>query len=373
MLWKNKLHTGFPRLSTSYTPDCGKPVEKPYLAYFPHYSYNQAMASVYGIGNPLIDCLSKVSEKELDKLSLTKGTMLLVDKEKRQEILEAIKNRDTKYSCGGSCPNTMVTLRMLGIDTTLAGGIGNDEEGEIYRKRLRESGVNDELVSFDSPTGTSIILLTDDKERTMNTFLGANRLFDSAYINERTAESASLFYFTGYMWDTESQRRAVRKSLEIARRNNITVAFDIADPFAVARYRDDFLDIISDYASIVFANSEEARFLFDNYDAYECARSMGKLTRIAVVKNGRNGSYISNERNMLSIPLYGTTKPVDTTGAGDTYAAGFLFGYLSGCSVETSGKIASYLAGEIISQIGAQFGKERIAAIRESIRKEFGI
>ena len=87
MLWKNKLHTGFPRLSTSYTPDCGKPVEKPYLAYFPHYSYNQAMASVYGIGNPLIDCLSKVSEKELDKLSLTKGTMLLVDKEKRQEIL----------------------------------------------------------------------------------------------------------------------------------------------------------------------------------------------------------------------------------------------------------------------------------------------
>ena len=188
-----------------------------------------------------------------------------------------------------------------------------------------------------------------------------------------TAESASLFYFTGYMWDTESQRRAVRKALEIARRNNITVAFDIADPFAVARYRDDFLDIISDYASIVFANSEEARFLFDNYDAYECARSMGKLTRIAVVKNGRNGSYISNERNMLSIPLYGTTKPVDTTGAGDTYAAGFLFGYLSGCSVETSGKIASYLAGEIISQIGAQFGKERIAAIRESIRKEFGI
>ena len=207
MLWKNKLHTGFPRLSTSYTPDCGKPVEKPYLAYFPHYSYNQAMASVYGIGNPLIDCLSKVSEKELDKLSLTKGTMLLVDKEKRQEILEAIKNRDTKYSCGGSCPNTMVTLRMLGIDTTLAGGIGNDEEGEIYRKRLRESGVNDELVSFDSPTGTSIILLTDDKERTMNTFLGANRLFDSAYVNERTAESASLF-----SWEPSSAASMIASS-----------------------------------------------------------------------------------------------------------------------------------------------------------------
>ena len=347
-------------------------MDKPYLAYIPSSYYNHAMTNVYGIGNPLIDCLSKIDEKELEMLSLTKGTMLLVNHDKRKQILDLIKNRDTRYSCGGSCPNTMVTLRMLGINTTLAGGIGNDEEGRIYRERLRESGVNDELVSFDSPTGTSIILLTEDKERTMNTFLGANRLFDSDYVNEKTAADASLFYFTGYMWDTDSQRRAVRKVLDIARKNNITVAFDIADPFAVARYRNDFLDIIKDYASIVFANSEEARFLFDNYDAYECAKSMGKLARIAIVKNGKSGSYISYGQKMISIPLYGTTKPVDTTGAGDTYAAGFLYGYLSGYSVETSGRIASYLAGEIIGQIGAQFDTARIAAIKAEIENEFG-
>ena len=348
-------------------------MEKPYLAYIAYRYYNHGMAYVYGIGNPLIDCLSNVNDKELDVLSLTKGTMLLVDQGKREQILDLIRNRDTRYSCGGSCPNTMVTLRMLGIETTLAGGIGNDAEGQIYRKRLKESGVRDELVSFDCPTGTSIILLTEDRERTMNTFLGANRLFDSSFVDEKTASNASLFYFTGYMWDTESQKRAVRKTLEIAKSRNITIAFDIADPFAVARYRSDFLSIIRDYASIVFANSEEARFLFDNYDAYECAKSMGRLTRIAIVKNGRNGSYISNDGKMLSIPLYGTTKPVDTTGAGDTYAAGFLFGYLSGCSVETSGKIASYLAGEIISQIGAQFDEGRISEIRSNIKKNFSI
>ncbi len=331
------------------------------------------MSYVYGIGNPLIDCLSKVSEKEIEELSLTKGTMLLIDQEKREQILNLIKERDTKYSCGGSCPNTMVTLRMLGIDTTLAGGIGKDEEGRIYRERLKESGVNDELVSFDSPTGTSIILLTEDRERTMNTYLGANRMFDSSFVDVDTAANASLFYFTGYMWDTESQRRAVKKTLEIARENNITVAFDIADPFAVARYRNDFLEIIRNYASIVFANSEEARFLFDNYDPYECAKSMGKLTDIAIVKNGKHGSYISNKDELLSIPLYGTIKPVDTTGAGDTYAAGFLFGYLSGCSVEDSGKIASFLAGEIISHIGAQFDNDDMHRIRECIRNEFRI
>ena len=325
------------------------------------------MASVYGIGNPLIDCLSRVTEKELEMLSLNKGTMLLVDQEKRKEILDLIKNRDTSYSCGGSCPNTMVTLRMLGIDTALAGGIGKDEEGRIYRERLAESGVRDELVSFDCPTGTSIILLTDDRERTMNTFLGANRLFDSDYINEETASNADLFYFTGYMWDTESQRRAVRKTLGICRERKITVAFDIADPFAVARYRDDFLDMIANDASIVFANSEEARFLFDNYDAYECCRSMGKLAPVAIVKNGRKGSYISDHGKISLIPLYGSSSPVDTTGAGDTYAAGFLYGYLKGYGTERSGRMASYLAGEIISRIGAQFRTKDIPGIMKAL------
>lgn len=321
----------------------------------------------------MIDCLCRVDDKELDRLSLNKGTMLLVDERKRQEILSHIRNLDTSYSCGGSCPNTMVTLRMLGIETTLAGGIGNDEEGEIYRRRLKESGVHDELVSFDSPTGTSIILLTSDRERTMNTYLGANRLFDSIFVDDRSVESADMFYFTGYMWDTESQRRAVRHVLEKARERKMTVAFDLADPFAVGRYRDDFIGIIRDHADIVFANSEEARFLFDNYDAYECCRSMGRLCRVAIVKNGKHGSYISDDGCMRKIPLYGTTDPVDTTGAGDTYAAGFLFGYLSGCDTERAGMIASYLAGEIIGQIGSQFSAERIKGIRTEIAERFGI
>ena len=321
----------------------------------------------------MIDCLCRIDDSDLDRLSLNKGTMLLVDEVKRKEILNHIRDLDTAYSCGGSCPNTMVTLRMLGIETTLAGGIGNDAEGALYRRRLAESGVNDELVTFDCPTGTSIILLTPDRERTMNTYLGANRLFDSSFVNEGSAEKADLFYFTGYMWDTESQRRAVRKVLDIARKRNMEVAFDLADPFAVGRYRDDFLSIIRDHATIVLANSEEARFLFDNYDARECCRSMGRLCRIAIVKNGKNGSYISENGRIETIPLYGTKSPADTTGAGDTYAAGFLFGYLSGCDIRTSGMIASYLAGEIISQTGSQFSKERIVSIRDEISRSFGI
>lgn len=316
----------------------------------------------------MIDYLCSVDNDDLSNLGLNKGIMLLIDEKKQREIVSYTKGRDIRYSCGGSCPNTMVTLCSLGIQTTLAGGVGNDELGEQYRKKLKQSGVIDECVTKEAVTGTSIILISEDKERTMNTYLGANRLFSDSDVNEDSAKNADLFYFTGYMWDTEPQQKAVRKVLDLFKKQGKKIAFDLADPFAVARYRQTFLTIIKDYCDIVFANSEEARFLFDNYDAYECCKSMGKLCSTAIVKNGKKGSYISNERTIHQIPLYGTSNPVDTTGAGDTYAAGFLYGYLNGYDIDTSGRIASFLAGEIISQLGAQFPREIINDIKERLR-----
>ena len=231
--------------------------------------------------------------------------MLLIDSDKQKEIVEYTKGRDISYSCGGSCPNTMVTLCSLGIPTTLAGSIGNDELGEMYRKKLKESGVTDQLVTKDkSVTGTSIILLTPDKERTMNTYLGANRLYSPEDVVEKSVEEADLFYFTGYMWDTESQKNSVLKTLEICKKKGKKIAFDVADPFAVGRYRQTFQSLISEYCDIVFANSEEARYLMDNYDPYECCRSLGKLCPIAVVKNGKKGSFLSDNRKISLIYVW---------------------------------------------------------------------
>lgn len=332
------------------------------------------MLKVYGIGNPLIDCISSITEVGLDKLGLKKGTMLLIDSDKQKEILSYIKNENISYSCGGSCPNTMVTLSSLGLDVTLLGSVGNDDLGKTYKEKLKESGVKDELVlKDDASTGSSIILLTDDKERTMNTYLGANRLLSPSDLNEESLKKADLFYFTGYMWDTESQKNTVLKALKICKEKGIKVAFDIADPFAVGRYRQQFYSIITTYCDIVFANKEEARYLMDNYDAYECAKSMGKLCPVAVVKDGKRGSYISEKRVMHKIPLYGPSTPVDTTGAGDTYAAGFLYGYLTGRKIEECGCIASFLAGEIIKKIGAQFSSDTITLLKQQIEKEFPI
>ena len=318
--------------------------------------------AVYGIGNPLIDVIVNVTDDDLKTLGLYKGTMNLINREKRLELSEFIKaKKEPSFSCGGSCPNTIITLSALGIRSTLAGKIGDDEYGTIYRERLTSLNVKDNLaVSDKNVTGSSIILITPDSERTMNTYLGANRDFCPDDVIESEVSNSDFFHFTGYMWDTQNQMEAIRKALEIAKRNNVVVSFDIADPFAVGRYHDAFLELIKDSCDIVFANKEEARTLFDNYDPYECCKTMGKLCETAIVKNGQKGSFISYRRKVYEIPVQGPATPVDTTGAGDTYASGFLYGLCHGLDVERSGNIASCLAGQIIKKIGAQFTEQQI-------------
>jgi len=326
---------------------------------------------VYGIGNPLIDIIVQVSDEDLSQLGIHKGTMHLIDAQRRSNLLNYLSNKEFSYSCGGSCPNTIITLASLGVATTLAGMVGNDEFGTIYQKRLTELAVRDELTFCDQPTGSSIILISPDSERTMNTYLGANRQYSRECVVGQTVRAADFFHFTGYMWDTQPQKAAVTYALEIAKSSGTRVSFDIADPFAVARNRDTFLQLIKHHADIVFANSEEARILFDNYDAYECCKSMGKLCETAIVKNGKHGSFISYRQKIMKIPVQGPVVPTDTTGAGDVYAAGLLYGLCHQLTIEESGFIASLLAGEIIQQRGAQFPLEKSKTLQQELERRY--
>lgn len=325
----------------------------------------EKIKSVYGIGNPLIDIIVGIGEREMSNLGIHKGTMQLISRGRLQELDGFVKDRKAAYSCGGSCPNTLVTLAALGVPVTLAGKIGHDRFGEIYTEKLgTQPLVRDDLRRCSEPTGRSIIFVTEDSERTMNTYLGANREYGPEDVDADAARQADFFHFTGYMWDTPSQKAAIRKALEAARSGGAQVSFDIADPFAVSRYREDFLNLIRRDCDIVYANNEEARILFDNYDAYECCRSMGKLCSTAVVKNGKKGSFVSHNGAITRIAVSGPNEAADTTGAGDIYAAGFLYGLCRGLAIEKCGAIASYLAGEIITQIGAQFSPEKIPALK---------
>lgn len=327
---------------------------------------NQGNIKIYGIGNPLIDILVFVDDDELAALGLHKGTMHLIDEERRAELITFISKKKAVYRCGGSCPNTIITMSALGEPGIAAGKTGNDEFHEIYKRTLTETGAFDQLTTCDKPTGSSIILISPDRERTMNTYLGANRFFGPEDVDEKSIAQAEIFHFTGYMWDTESQKAAVLKAIDIAHRHETLISFDIADPFAVSRNREAFFQLIQKHADITFANNEEARILFDTYDSRECAKELGKICTTGIVKNGKIGSFISHQKEILTIPVKGK-EPIDTTGAGDIYAAGFLFGRCRRFSLYDSGLFASFLAGEIIRERGAQFSFSSIRRLRKAL------
>ena len=325
---------------------------------------------VYGIGNPLIDILVKVEENDLLVLKKNKGTMALITEEEREDLVKFISKKEKIFSCGGSAPNTMITLSAMGVETALGGKIGKDEFGSIYENRLKNHpNITPVLVYGDGlPTGSSIILITPDSERTMNTFLGANREFSEKDVNEDILNNSEFFYFTGYMWDTENQRSAIEKCLHICKKKKIKVAFDVADPFAVQRYKKDFLQIIERNADYAFANSEEASFLFDEFDPERAVTIISEMGKTGAVKCGKQGSVIKEPKSsLIKIPILGDKGCVDTTGAGDTYSAGFLYGLCNSKNLETAGRCASFLASAIVSKIGPQFSEEESAALRKEL------
>ncbi|MBT3276003.1 MAG: adenosine kinase, partial [Spirochaetales bacterium] len=207
---------------------------------------------------------------------------------------------------------------------------------------------------------------TPDSERTMNTYLGANREFTKGDINFDIVADSRFLYFTGYMWDTDLQKQAVMSAIEIGKRNGAVVAFDVADPFAVNRNRDAFIELIEKNVDIVFANREEAKLLFGTETANDAAEKLSTVCDIAVVKDGAAGSLVKRSHGAVERIPVRNVKAVDTTGAGDMYAAGFLYGIISGLSDREAGICASYLASRVVETWGAQFPPDK----REEVAQE---
>ena len=322
--------------------------------------------NIFGIGNPLIDILIQVEETDIANLGLSKGTMHLVDLEERSRILNTLKSRPVEYRCGGSCPNTIITLASLGVDAAVGGKVGKDKEGDEYIRMLKGLSPKSTLKQGKEATGSSIILITPDTERTMNTYLGANREFSLADLDVEMVYNADYFYFTGYMWDTEDQKAAIFKAIEICREGKTRVVFDVADPFAVTRNRDEFIGLLNDHVDILFANREEAKILYGCDTLEGCVDHLGRVCDIAVVKDGSRGSIVHTRTDDYQIPVF-KVDAVDSTGAGDTYAAGFLYGLMQGFSPEEAGYCASWLASKIVSVKGAQFAPEEFAVIKAGL------
>lgn len=306
---------------------------------------------VVGICNALVDILLPVDERDLTSLGLTKGIMHLVEGPRQKQVLGHFQRSEPALELGGSALNAIRTLAQLEKRTAFAGMVGRDDFGERIRQRMHQLGIVAHLGTSQEPTGSCVILITPDGERTMNTHLGASRLYGMAEVPHKDIEAAKVLHFCGYQWDTEGQKQAIKAAVATAKASNTSISFDVADPFAVDRNRDEFLRVIEGDADIVFANREEAKMLY-GASPEASAAAIAKTGAIAVIKLGKDGALIQRGSETVHVAPV-PTKVVDTTAAGDMFAAGFLYGFTAGTSLAAAGKIAAFLASDVISRVGA--------------------
>ena len=317
---------------------------------------------VYGVCNPLVDLLSHVPDSFMKKLGIEKNVMHLVTREQQQELLLALAEEkiSLEVAAGGSGANSMIGISQLGGRSAFSGKIGRDEHGKLYREKLEALGVCDCLAEGEGATGSSLILVSEDGARTMNTFLGMSQELMNPDIDPDVIQSSKYLYLTGYLWDTESQKKAVLNALDEAKKREVKVALSLSDPFCVTRHKEDFINLLKGYASMVFCNQEEAFTLLDTEITQQAAETLSDWTETVALTIGAYGALISHQGETCYIdPL--PVRVEDTTGAGDAFAAGFLYGMTHDLSPLDSGRIGATLAAAVIGQTGPRYlGNARI-------------
>ena len=325
---------------------------------------------VYGVCNPLVDLLSHVPDSFLKKLGIQKNIMHLVTLEQQQELLFALAEEQisVEIAAGGSGANSMIGISQLGGTSAFSGKIGRDEHGKLYREKLEALGVSDCLTEGEGATGSSLILVSEDGARTMNTFLGMSQELMNPDIDPDIIQSSKYLYLTGYLWDTESQKKAVLNALDEAKKREIKVALSLSDPFCVTRHKEDFINLLKGYASMVFCNQEEAFTLLDTKITQKAVETLSDWTETVALTIGAYGALISHQGETCYIdPL--PVRVEDTTGAGDAFAAGFLYGMTHNMSPLDSGRIGATLAAAVIGQTGPRY----LGNVRKLIQEKQGI
>lgn len=309
---------------------------------------------VLGIGNAIVDVLSFTEESFLQKHGVQKGVMTLIDEE-RAEFLYGKMGPATECS-GGSAANTMVGIASLGGRAAYIGRVKDDALGKIFAHDIKASGVHFESAPAKEGKATArcFILVTPDAQRTMNTYLGACTELDSSYIDEALIADAALVYVEGYLWDQPEAKKAIKQAVSAARRMGKKVAFTLSDPFCVERHRAEFKNLVQNHVDIVFANEHEAVSLFETSGLQTALEEFRAYAEISVITRSGDGSVIVSGNDIIEISAMPAPSLVDTTGAGDLYASGFLYGLAKGLPLAECGRIASAAASEIIQQLGAR-------------------
>jgi sugar/nucleoside kinase (ribokinase family) len=310
---------------------------------------------VAGIGNAIVDIIAGTDDAFLLSHKIAKGVMTLIDEFRAGQLVGALSGG--REISGGSTANTMAGLASLGGKGLFVGKVKNDRLGVSFAEDLRRIGVTfDTTMAKDGPsTACCVIAVTPDGQRSMNTYLGACRELDPDDIDEAAVASAAITYIEGYLWDAEASKAAIRKGIGAAKRAGRKVAMTLSDPFCVGRFRDEFIDLLREDIDILFANEAEITALYEvsSFDD-AMAQVRKKQARIAALTRSEKGVVIVSGEQVHSVPAEKLKQVVDTTGAGDLFAAGFLFGLTHGHNLPSAGRIGVICAAEIISHFGAR-------------------
>jgi len=305
---------------------------------------------ILGIGNAIVDVICKVDESFITKNNLTKGTMKLVDEAEFKKLLSNLKIEET--IAGGSVANSIVGLSQLGNPVSFIGKVNNDELGNKYEKSLTNEKVKYcyQKKKESIPTGTCIILITPDSERTMCTFLGTAGKINENDIDINAVKNSKIIFLEGYLWDEGDPKKAFDKAIQ----NSNKVAMSLSDLFCVERHKPHFLNLFKNKLNITFSNEQEILSLLDTKNFDEVVSFAKELEKLIVITRGEKGSIAINKDEVVEYEIQKNLKIVDLTGAGDLFAAGFLHGYVNNLSIKESLQKGTEMSARVIQNIGAR-------------------
>ena len=307
---------------------------------------------VVGIGNALVDVIAHAGDDFLHHEGIVKGSMTLVDASRAEHLRRSL-GAAVEMS-GGSAANTVVGVASLGGRAAYIGKVSEDELGQVFGHDLRAVGVTFRPggLLHEMATGRCIIVVTPDAQRTMNTYLGVSSYLQPSDVDDATIAAGRVLYMEGYLFDRDDAKAAFRHAARVAHANGREVALTLSDSFCVERHRDDFRALVSDEVDILFGNEHELLALYE-HDTFEAAvAAVRQDARLAVITRGVMGSIAITHDAIVEVAPEHVDHVLDTTGAGDLYAAGFLHGYTHGRPLEACGRLASIAAAEVISHIG---------------------
>lgn len=313
-----------------------------------------AQYDVVAIGNAIVDVLSKTQDEFLGMHSINKGTMTLIEAD-QAESLYAKMGPGMEMS-GGSAANTIAAIASFGGKAGYIGKIANDQLGSVFRHDIRAMGVTFDTPALDSgaPTARCLILITPDAQRTMCTYLGACVWISPTDLDEEMIRNSKVTYLEGYLFDRTRAKQAFKHAGEVAKAAGRKTALTLSDPFCVERHRDEFRELVKSNVNILFANEAEILSLYRTKKFEEAVFHVRQECEIAALTRSEKGSVIVTQNDIIEVPAAPVQQVVDTTGAGDLYAAGFLYGYTNGMSMAKCGELGALAAAEIISHVGAR-------------------